>query len=258
MKRNCLFLLLAFTLFPLFSQNFSVNGTITGHFSYNEYNARSPLYIEEDGNYYLSNYLLLNTEFFFGELGVVFAYLNLNAKLEELLLYENNDLSQLIDAQLNEAYLSVALADWLFFNLGKKRIVWGVAYSYNPSDFINPPKDPLDPEAEKRGIYCAELELFHEWFSINQIVVLYDNLEYLGFGTKLSTFGLIPHTDVNLVFYYSQNTLFNLGFSLDTTPFIDIPYLSDLALHAEIGQHVGGDHIGAAARGHLGGNPGAA
>jgi hypothetical protein len=80
----------------------------------------------------------------------------------------------------------------------------------------------------------AELELFTEYFSLNQVVVVYDNLAYFGYGTKLSTY-IIPQTDVNLIYYYSENQEINLGFSLDTTPFSGIDYIDDLAFHGEFG-----------------------
>jgi hypothetical protein len=136
---------------------------------------------------------------------------------------------------LNEAYLNVELAPFLFFTLGKRRLVWGVGLSYNPSDFINPPKDPLNPREERRGVYCALLDLYTDFLSITQAVVLYDQLNHFGYGSKLSTSALIPATDLNLIFYYTAKAGFNFGASLDTTPFGDLPILQNLALHGEAG-----------------------
>jgi hypothetical protein len=129
----------------------------------------------------------------------------------------------------------VPLADFLIFSLGKKRIVWGTGLSYNPGDFINPPRDPLNPRLEKRGVPCVLLELFTDWLSVTQAVVLYDQLDHFGSGTKLSTSRLIPSTDISLIFYYSAHARFNLGASIDSTPFGEVPVLQNLALHAEAG-----------------------
>jgi len=85
------------------------------------------------------------------------------------------------------------------------------------------------------GVYYTDIELFNEWFGLHQVVVVYDNLEYFGYGTNLSTSSLIPLTDLNIVFYYSKNYKLNLGFSIDTMPFFGVPIFEDLAFHGEIG-----------------------
>lgn len=218
-----------------FAQNIEAYGNLKGDFSYNQYDKDAVFYQPCSGDYYISNYLLLNTEINLANLLYTSGHFDFDVKINELIASSSNDPIQNIEFQLNQAFISVQFSDWLFFSLGKKRIVWGVAFVNNPSDFINPPKDPFNPEVEKRGVYCTDLELFTEWFSLHQVVVVYDNLEYFGYGTKLSTSSLIPLTDLNLVFYYSENNKLNLGFSIDTMPFFEIPIFEDLAFHGEMG-----------------------
>jgi hypothetical protein len=231
----CLFYLCCFPLWP---QNFSLTGSVTEKFVTSVCNKNTKLLSTPD-EYEIENFLSGNFELTFHTAGNSFAYCNLDCTIEGFHSSEAEDIIRRINPCINEAYLSIGLSDVLFLNMGKKRIVWGVAYFENPSDFINPEKDPTDPKAEKRGVYCTELELILDILSINQVVVIYDDFNYMGLGTKLSSSAIIPATDLNLVYYYSLNQLHNIGFSADTTPFstCSIPVLNELALHCEAGLH---------------------
>ena len=218
-----------------YAENFSVYGTAEGDFTVSSLQKDSPFYAGTMGDYGLDNYILFNAGAKLSAGAGAFVAVNADVLFQEMLSSQNNRELQTIAPTLNEAYLSVPLADFLFFTLGKRRIVWGTGVSYNPSDFINPPKDPLNPQLEKRGVYCALLEFFTEWLSVTEAAVLYDQLDHFGSGTKLSTSRLIPSTDISLIFYYSNNARFNLGAGLDSTPFGEVPVLENLALHAEAG-----------------------
>jgi hypothetical protein len=217
------------------AQNISAYGTVKANLGLDYYDKDSYLYNSSMGEYYIDNYMLLTTHTRFSENTGVFAELSADLLIEELISSQSDETEQRIAFELHEAFLSVPLTDFLFLTLGKKRIVWGTGLSYNPSDFINPPKDPLYPNEERRGVYSVLLELFTEWFSITQALVLYDDIEYFGYGTKISTSALVPATDLHIIFYYSENAGINLGASFDTTPFGDIPVLQNLALHGEAG-----------------------
>jgi len=218
-----------------YAENISAYGTVEGKISFDFLQKDSPLNADTARHYRLDNTLLLNANARLSAGKGAFAAINADILLQELMGSQNNQELQTVAPTLNEAYLSVPLADFLIFSLGKKRIVWGTGLSYNPSDFINPPKDPLNPRLEKRGVSCVLLELFTDWLSVTQAVVLYDQLDHFGYGTKLSTSRLIPSTDISLIFYYSAHAQFNLGASIDSTPFGEVPVLENLALHAEAG-----------------------
>jgi hypothetical protein len=216
-------------------QTLSLYGTAKADITANVYNKDSFLYENGSGDYLLDNYLLFNTQAVLPKDSPVFAVLNTDILVREMISAASDRPVQEITLTLNEAYLNIPLTDFLFFTIGKRRVVWGTGISYNPSDFINPPKDPLHPGEERRGVYGGMLELFTEWFSLTQVAVFYDKLDYLGYGAKLSTSALVPSTDINLVFYYEANSGCNMGASLDTTPFGELPVLQNLALHAEAG-----------------------
>jgi hypothetical protein len=46
---------------------------------------------------------------------------------------------------LREAYAVLTVNDHWDLSVGKKLVKWGTGYGYNPSGFVDPPKDPRDP-----------------------------------------------------------------------------------------------------------------
>lgn len=66
---------------------------------------------------------------------------------------------------LNELYLSLEALPELTFLLGKKRLVWGSGLAFNPTDLLNPPKDPTDPTFQRSGSYLARVEVPLEKFA---------------------------------------------------------------------------------------------
>lgn len=241
--RRILVILVGISLLQGAYADLSLHGTAEGNFTVSALSKDSPYSSGTAGDYGLDNYILFNAGAKLsagsgagpGAGSGPFVAVNADVLFQEMRSSQNNQELQSITPTLNEAYLSAPLADFLFFTLGKRRIVWGTGLSYNPSDFINPPKDPLNPQLEKRGVYSAMLELFTEWLSVTEAVVIYDQIDAFGSGTKLSTSRLVPSTDVSLIFYYSSSARLNIGAGLDSTPFGDLPVLQNLALHAEAG-----------------------
>ncbi len=60
---------------------------------------------------------------------------------------------------LNELYLSQEVRPELNLLAGKKRIVWGPGMAFNPTDLLNPLKDPTDPTFQRAGAYLARVEV---------------------------------------------------------------------------------------------------
>jgi hypothetical protein len=52
---------------------------------------------------------------------------------------------------LYEGYLALTPSVNFTFEAGKKSILWGKGYAWNPAGFINRPKDPIDPELNLEG-----------------------------------------------------------------------------------------------------------
>jgi hypothetical protein len=65
---------------------------------------------------------------------------------------------------LQEAYVDLPLHEHFRFLFGKKRIVWGAGLAFNPTDMLNPPKDPTDPTFQRAGAWLAQAEVgFERW-----------------------------------------------------------------------------------------------
>lgn len=129
----------------------------------------------------------------------------------------------------SELYVSVSPRPWLNILLGKKRIIWGSGFAFNPTDLINPPKDPTDPNFQRAGQWVARIELPFEKFTISTLFapqVLYQQnglpfamMKYpdyaLADGTKPADdsyhyllaarlYLLLFNTDINLFYFFSN------------------------------------------------------
>ena len=63
---------------------------------------------------------------------------------------------------LNELYANGDLKDGAQYTAGKKRILWGTGFAANPTDLLNPAKNPLDPTYERRGAWLIQAESIQE------------------------------------------------------------------------------------------------
>ncbi|MBN1204314.1 MAG: hypothetical protein JXB05_05265 [Myxococcaceae bacterium] len=60
---------------------------------------------------------------------------------------------------LSEVYVSHEVVPALHLLAGRKRILWGTGWAYNPTDLLNPPKDPTDPSSQRVGAYMVRVEV---------------------------------------------------------------------------------------------------
>jgi hypothetical protein len=63
---------------------------------------------------------------------------------------------------LNEIYLNGEVSAGNQYTVGKKRVLWGTGFAANPTDLINPAKNPLDPTYERRGAWLVQGEHIQE------------------------------------------------------------------------------------------------
>lgn len=59
---------------------------------------------------------------------------------------------------INELFVSHEFLPELNVLVGKKRIVWGTGLAYNPTDLLNPRRDPTDPTFQRSGAWLAQVE----------------------------------------------------------------------------------------------------
>jgi hypothetical protein len=88
---------------------------------------------------------------------------------------------------VNELYTDLNFGDLLYLRLGKQRLSWGAGFVFNPSDPVNPPKDPTSQRSVREGVPALKAEIIAKPVSLMTFAVLYDDYRETGYGAKLST-----------------------------------------------------------------------
>ncbi len=97
---------------------------------------------------------------------------------------------------LSEAYADLPLQEHFRLLVGKKRIVWGAGMSFNPTDALNPPKDPTDPTFQRAGAWLTELEWGFEKVAISLVGAGKVTRQYAGLPTSLIVYPEHPTAEV--------------------------------------------------------------
>ncbi len=97
---------------------------------------------------------------------------------------------------LSEAYADLPLQEHFRLLIGKKRIVWGAGMSFNPTDALNPPKDPTDPTFQRAGAWLTELEWGFEKVAISLVGAGKVTRQYAGLPTSLIVYPEHPTAEV--------------------------------------------------------------
>jgi hypothetical protein len=146
---------------------------------------------------------------------------------------------------VNELYADVGIGDMLAFRLGKQRLKWGTGFVFNPSDPVNPPKDPTATRAVREGVPALKAELITSWVSAAGFVVLFDALDQAGVGGKISTSAL-PGTDLSVSGYWSASESWTGALNASVAPFYELPGWDTIQLWVEGAVYGKGRYSGAA------------
>lgn len=136
-------------------------------------------------------------------------------------------------AVISELYGSYTFTEHAHLTLGKKRVVWGPGLVLNPTDLLNPPKDPTDPSLQRAGAWLARLEFPYERFTISLVGAAralrevggvpsalavwpdaargdpeYDDQAHVAAAARL--YLLLANTDINLEYFFTH--LYNDAF----------------------------------------------
>jgi len=153
---------------------------------------------------------------------------------------------------LNELYISHEVVPQLHLLAGKKRVIWGSGMAFNPTDLLNPPKDPTDPSWQRAGAYMVRVEVPLERYTFTLLaspavleqqsglpraMLAYpewdardDKLHYL---VALRAYALVADADINLMLFQSNlygdafENKTRLGFSFSRY------FFTDYELHVE-------------------------
>lgn len=86
---------------------------------------------------------------------------------------------------VSELYADVPLQEHFRLVVGKKRIVWGPGLAFNPTDVLNPPKDPTDPTFQRAGAWLAEAEWGFEKVALSAVIATRATQQFAGLPTAL-------------------------------------------------------------------------
>jgi hypothetical protein len=136
--------------------------------------------------------------------------------------YHNGAKIETLSLLVNELYADLNYGDLVYLRLGKQRLKWGAGFIYNPSDPVNPPKDPTALRAVREGVTALKLEMITKPVSFMGFGVLYDALGQTGVGSRIST-PLIPNTDLALSAYWSQSESWTAALNASVAPLYEIP-----------------------------------
>ncbi len=259
MKR---YLILILITVSLFAQDYSFDipgtekktlewsGNLDGKYSVTQMRTESPFYqlqFPASLSDYLSQYKM--------EL-----YLNADYRTRDMGFHLKTHSSYYNDSNagfdLFEAYGNYNLSFNTNICLGKQMFNWGKGYAFNPVGFVNPFKDPENPELAQAGLLSMSFETIksfqNNWLktvaltgivippneTINERYGEIDNTEFAFKG-----YGLIWDTDMDVMAYFNKNGLSKYGadFSLNLKENIEIHgesafFIDDTISHFANGQ----------------------
>ncbi|MFX0133243.1 MAG: hypothetical protein ACFFDN_06335 [Candidatus Hodarchaeota archaeon] len=133
---------------------------------------------------------------------------------------------------LFEGYWDYSLSDQILIRLGKQHAKWGSGYAWNPTNTIEPKKDPTQPEEIMEGITAAKIHFLYRDFYLTTIGLLNDESEKLEFALKVGA--LINEFDISFNCHrrYNRNWIGGLDF---------VGFISDLEIHGEFAAQKGSD-----------------
>lgn len=141
---------------------------------------------------------------------------------------------------LFEAYARYSPSLNTSLQLGKSVFNWGKGYAFNPAGFVNPLKDPENPELAQAGILSANVEYIKSFssdvlqtFSAQAIIIPESNPINNRFGEVKYTdvaakfYFLFLDTDIDLMIYQGSRTPKRYGFDFSRN------IKENLEVHAE-------------------------
>ncbi|MGV8073807.1 MAG: hypothetical protein AB2L11_04510 [Syntrophobacteraceae bacterium] len=158
----------------------------------------------------------------FGSYRIGFVQANLLTHHEYTAAYETDDWSN----DIYEGYVSLTPTAHLTLDVGKKRVLWGKGYAWNPAGFLNRPKDPDDPALNLEGRTFLGLDLIKSFSGGNlsnigltaMLLPIIDDWaneelgEDGGLNTGLKLYLLWYDTDLDFIYFNGPQQPRGLGF----------------------------------------------
>lgn len=156
-------------------------------------------------------------------------YLNAEYRTSDLGFVLKTHASYYSDANssfdLFESYASFNPSFNINLQAGKRVYNWGKGYAFNPVGFVNPVKDPENPELAQAGLLSANIEYVKSFssdafqsLSLLAVLIPTSNVNGTSFGefnntdVALKSSFLLWDTDIDLLAYYSEMKPKRYGF----------------------------------------------
>jgi hypothetical protein len=153
------------------------------------------------------------------------------------LLYESGGVSALRDTlsfDVNQVYADLNFGDLLYLRAGKQRLKWGAGWVFNPSDPVNPPKDPTRALQTNEGVPALKAELITSVLSLAAFGTVFERPQEFGIGGKISSSAL-EGSDFSLSAYWSPTESWTTALNLSVAPLYALPGWDTIQLWFEGG-----------------------
>ena len=153
---------------------------------------------------------------------------------------------------LNEVYWSHEFIPELHLLVGKKRITWGSGVAFNPTDLLNPRRDPTDPTFQRAGAWLAQLEVPLENLTFSLLAAPTVLAQSSGIPTQVlrwpswdkrdseahyqlaaRAYALVAEADLNLVLFYGNRSVDALPHAMRVGVSASRYFFVDQELHVE-------------------------
>ena len=150
--------------------------------------------------------------------------------------YKNSYLGETQETVIYEGFLSLKPSSSVTINAGKKTLLWGKGYAWNPAAFVDRPKNPDDPELNIEGYIIAAADYIKSFdsplktFSFTPVIIpVYKHVnDNFGEPDKLNFAGkvylLLYDTDIDFIILSggSKTTRYGMDFSMNITTNFEI------------------------------------
>jgi hypothetical protein len=154
---------------------------------------------------------------------------------------------------INELYQNLGFHEHLTGLVGKKRIIWGTGFAWNPADILNVAKDPSDPSLQRVGAWLAELEVpFAKWtlsalFAPQVLAteagvptkLLLDADDHAHYLVGARAYALLLDSDVTLMYYFTDRWVDSMRNRSHVAASFARYFFTDYELHFEGIAHLG-------------------
>jgi hypothetical protein len=171
---------------------------------------------------------------------------------EDVSLPDHPTAAALPVVSINELYWSHEFVPSLHLLVGKKRITWGAGVAFNPTDLLNPRRDPTDPTFQRAGAWLAQLEVPLENITFSLLAAPTVLAQTSGIPTQMlrwpswdkrdsedhyqlaaRAYALVAEADLNLMLFYGNRSVDALPHTLRMGLSASRYFFVDQELHVE-------------------------